>query len=70
MKDSVQRGLLIALGVAVAVILLFSAIYFSENSITFQHHSGAPSLPQKTDTRVIIQKISDRLVPLLHSLRK
>jgi hypothetical protein len=70
MKDSVQRGLLIALGVAVAVIILFTAIYFSESSISFQQNSGAPTLPKKADAQVIIKKVSDHLVPLLNSLRK
>jgi hypothetical protein len=70
MKDSSHRNFLIALGVAVAAIIVFTAFYFSDGSLTLNRNSGIPPLQKKATPQVIIKKISDNVIPFLRSFQK
>jgi hypothetical protein len=70
MKESSHKNLLIALGVAVAAIIVFTAFYFSDGALSFQPYTNSPSVPKKPTPQVIIKKISERIIPMLHSLHK
>jgi hypothetical protein len=71
MKTPTHRNLLIALGVAVAVVILFTAIYFKDGALTFgrvQQHQNQV-VPKKT-SEAVVNRISKKVLPLFHYLKK
>lgn len=71
MKTPTHKNLLIALGVAVAVIILFTAIYFKDGALTVgrptQNHNQVA--PKKT-SEALINKVSKKVIPFLQHLKK
>jgi hypothetical protein len=70
MKTPSHRNLLIALGVAVAVIILFTAIYFKDNTLTLNNPFSGKSPALKKASEVTIDRFSKRIIPLLQYLKK
>ena len=69
MKTPSHRNLLIALGVAVAVVILFTAIYFKDGALTFGRPAQNQAVPKKT-SEVVTNKISKKIIPFLQHLKK
>ncbi len=71
MKTPSHRNLLIMLGVAVAVVILFTAIYFKDGALTFGRpvQNQNQPVPKKT-SEVVINKVSKKVIPFLQHLKR
>lgn len=70
MKTPSHRNLLIALGVAVAVVILFTAIYFKDGALTFGRPGQNQNQVPKKTSEVVTNKISKKIIPFLQHLKK
>ena len=62
MKRLSQKDLIIVLGVAVAVIIIITSIYFKET----QPHNATQFPEKKVKPTVLIKKVLEKLAPKAH----
>jgi len=66
MKRLSHKDLIIALGIAVAAIILVSSIFFNENSIQSERSTAQPIPAGKAKPTVLIKKVLERFASRAH----
>ena len=66
MKRLSHKDLIIALGIAVAAVILVSSIYFNENSARNERSSRQPVPAGKAKPTVLIKKVFEKLASKAH----
>ena len=64
MKKLSQKDLIIALGIAVAAIIIITGIYFKDSSAQTRHSTQFPQ--KKAKATVLVKKFLEKLAPKTH----
>jgi len=66
MKRLSHKDLIIALGIAVAAIILVSSIYFNDSTVKNERSSKQPIPAGKAKPTVLIKKVLEKLASKTH----